>query len=96
MRADAFEQPYLCTDATGVLVQAKHKCRTGHFWVMVAPERHVLFEYTREHTSDAVDDVLAGYQGYLVADAHVVYDHLYKVLPAAVADGSCRWFARAA
>ena len=40
-------------------------------------ERHVLFEFTRDHTSDAVDDVLAGYQGFLVADAHVVYDHLY-------------------
>jgi hypothetical protein len=37
----------------------------------------VLFEFTRDHTSDAVDDVLAGYKGFLVADAHVVYDHLY-------------------
>jgi hypothetical protein len=44
---------------------------------LVAPGRHVLFEFTRDHTSDAVDDVLAGYQGYLVADAHVVYDDLY-------------------
>lgn len=78
MRENALEQPYLCIDATGVLVQAKDKCRTGHFWVLVAPGRHVLFEYTRDHTSAAVDDVLAGYQGYLVADAHVVYDHLYK------------------
>ncbi|MBN4049495.1 IS66 family transposase [bacterium AH-315-N03] len=78
MRRDAFEQPYLCTDATGVLVQAKNKCRRGHFWVMVAPGRHVLFEYTRDHTGDAVDMVLAGYEGYLVADAHVVYDHLYE------------------
>lgn len=78
MRADAFEQPYLCMDATGVLVQQVERCRTGHFWVLVAPERHVLFEYTPEHSSDAVDDVLAGYRGYLVADAHVVYDHLYK------------------
>jgi transposase len=77
MREDAFQQPYLCTDATGVLVQQKERCRTGHFWVLVAPERHVLFEYTRDHSSDAVDDVLAGYQGFLVADAHVVYDHLY-------------------
>jgi hypothetical protein len=77
MRADAFTQPYLCTDATGVLVQQKERCRTGHFWVLVAPGRHVLFEYTRDHSGDAVDDVLAGYQGYLVADAHVVYDHLY-------------------
>jgi transposase len=78
MRADAFEQPYLCTDATGVLVQHPERCRTGHFWVLVAPGRHVLFEFTRDHSSDAVDDVLAGYQGYLVADAHAVYDHLYE------------------
>jgi transposase len=77
MLSDAFEQPYLCIDATGVLVQAKEKCRTGHFWVLVAPKRHVLFEFTRSHDSDAVDHVLAGYEGYLVADAHVVYDHLY-------------------
>jgi transposase len=78
MRQDALEQPYLCVDATGVLVQAKHKCRTGHFWVLVAPERHVLYEYSAQHTADAVDGFLAGYQGYLVADAHVVYDHLYR------------------
>lgn len=77
MRQDAFEQPYLCVDATGVLVQHPEKCKIGHFWVVVAPERHVLFEYTAEHTSDAVDDVLAGYSGYLVADAHTVYDHLF-------------------
>jgi transposase len=78
MRHDAFEQPYLCVDATGVLVQAKEKCRTGHFWVLVAPGRHALFEFTSKHDSDAVDEVLAGYQGYLVADAHSVYDHLYE------------------
>ena len=77
MRDDAFKQPYLCVDATGVLVQQKERCRTGHFWVLVAPSRHVLFEFTRDHSSDAVDDVLSGYQGFLVADAHVVYDHLY-------------------
>jgi transposase len=78
MRLDAFEQPYLCTDATGVLVQAKERCRTGHFWVMVAPQRHVLFEFTSKHDSAAVDSILAGYEGYLVADAHAVYDHLYR------------------
>jgi transposase len=77
MREDALRQPYLCIDATGVLVQHKERCRTGHFWVLVAPERHVLFEYTRDHTSAAVDEVLSDYQGCLVADAHAVYDHLY-------------------
>jgi transposase len=78
MRQDAFKQPYICTDATGVLVQQPEKCRTGHFWVLVAPRRHVLFEYTPQHDSEAVDDVLAGYEGYVVADAHAVYDHLYE------------------
>jgi transposase len=77
MREDAFAQPYLCTDATGVLVQAKERCRRGHFWVLVAPGKHVLFEYTRDHTNQAVDTVMADYEGFLVADAHAVYDHLY-------------------
>jgi transposase len=77
MLADALRQPLLCTDATGVLVQARERCRTGHFWVLVAPERHVLFRYSRRHDSAAVDALLAGYQGYLVADAHSVYDHLF-------------------
>ncbi len=77
MRAHAFTAPYVCTDATGVLVQAKEKCRRGHFWVLIDPEDHVLFEYTRDHSNSAVDSVLAGYEGYIVADAHVVYDHLY-------------------
>jgi transposase len=69
MWEDARESPVLCTDATGVLVQAKERCRSGHFWVVVAPERHVLFAYSAQHNSAAVDVMLAGYQGYLVADA---------------------------
>ena len=32
--------PYLCTDATGVLVRDQKKCRRGHFWVVIAPGRH--------------------------------------------------------
>ena len=77
MRWDAFKQPYLCTDSTGVLVQQKEHCRTGHFWVLVAPKRHVLFEFTATHTKAAVDEVLATYKGFLVLDAHGVYDHLF-------------------
>ncbi|MCB9661891.1 MAG: transposase [Sandaracinaceae bacterium] len=45
--------------------------------MLIDPGRHVLFEYTRNHTNDTVDSLLAGYEGHLVADAHVVYDHLY-------------------
>jgi transposase len=77
MFADARGAPYLCTDAAGVLVQAKEKCRNGHFWVLVVPHKHVLYRFSRVHDSAAVDALLAGYQGYLVADAHSVYDHLF-------------------
>jgi hypothetical protein len=58
-------------------VQAKDKCRSGHFWVVIAPERQVLYAYSAKHDGDAVDRILGGYRGYLVADAHAVYDHLY-------------------
>jgi transposase len=75
---DAFKAPYLCTDATGVLVQARERCHTGHFWVVAAPEMHVLFGYSQKHDSAAIDSLLSGYKGYLVADAHAVFDHLYK------------------
>jgi transposase len=78
MWADAKTSPYLCTDATGVLVQALNECRRAHFFVVVAPDKHVLFGYTPKHDKAAVDALLAGYTGYLVADAHSVYDHLYK------------------
>lgn len=78
MWQDALASPYLCTDATGVLVQDREKCHGGHFWIVAAPERHVLFNYTQKHDKAAVDERLKDYQGYLVADAHAVYDHLYQ------------------
>jgi transposase len=77
MLEDARGQPYLCTDATGVLVQAPEKCSRGHFWVVVVPGRHVLFAFSHSHDGAAVDKLLGGYEGYVVADAHAVYDHLY-------------------
>lgn len=78
MFRDAWENsPYLCTDATGVLVQAPEKCRLGHFFVVVAPGKHVLFRYTPKHNGKAVDAALGSYRGFLVADAHSVYEHLY-------------------
>jgi transposase len=92
MFAEAMHEPVLCTDATGVLVLAKERCRTGHFWVLVAPDKHVLYRYSKRHDSAAVDELLPGYSGYLVADAHVVYDHLYKT--GAVVEVGCWAHAR--
>lgn len=77
MWTDVFNSPYLCADATGVLVQAPDRCRRGHFWVLVAPERHVLFRYSTKHDAQAVSRLVPGYKGYIVADAHSVFNHLY-------------------
>ena len=92
MFAEAMHEPVLCTDATGVLVLAKERCRVGHFWVLVAPDKHVLYRYSKRHDSAAVDELLPGYSGYLVADAHAVYDHLYKT--GAVVEVGCWAHAR--
>jgi len=77
MLTDARGLPYVCIDATGVLVQAPEQCSRGHFWVLVAPGRHVIFAFSRTHDKAAVDTLLGGYEGLIVADAHAVYDHLY-------------------
>ena len=77
MHADALAQPYVCTDATGVLVQYPQRCQRGHFWVLVAPRRHALFQFSLHHDGAAVDQLLGGYTGTIVADAHKVYDHLF-------------------
>jgi hypothetical protein len=58
-------------------VLAPDKCKRGHFWVLIAPERHVVFAFSDSHDKEAVDKLLGGYDGLLVADAHGVYDHLY-------------------
>jgi transposase len=98
MWADAMASPFLCTDATGVLVQAKQRCERGHFWVVIAPGQHVLFAYSANHTKEAVDEMLGDYEGFLVADAHGVYDHLYatgKVIEVACWAHCRRYFFKA-
>jgi transposase len=77
MHVDALAQPYVCVDATGVLVQDREKCRHGHFWVLVAPPKHVLFVFSEKQDGEAVDRLLPDYRGIVVADAHTVYDHIY-------------------
>jgi transposase len=75
----------LATDATGVSIQpeplatgARQPCKKGHFFVVLADKDHVFFEYKRKHTSDAVCDLFRGFSGYILADAHCVYDALFR------------------
>lgn len=88
---------WVAIDATGVLVQAAEQCRRGHFWVVVAQRDHVLFRYTPKHNGSVPVELLAGFQGYVIADASSVYHELYRSEPG-ITEAGCwahsrrRWF----
>jgi hypothetical protein len=75
----------LSTDATGVCIQPaplsngqRQACDKGHFFVVLADQDHIFFEYQREHTSKAVCEMFKGFSGYIQADAHAIYDALFR------------------
>ncbi len=75
MWADALKSGLLLTDATGVKVQALNECRNAHFFVVIAPGKCVLFEYSKKHDKKAIDKLFEGFGGVLVRDAHAIYLH---------------------
>lgn len=75
----------LSTDATGISIRpepladgSRQPCRKGHFFVVLADKKHVLFEYQPKHTSAAVCEMFRGFSGYIQADASAVYDALFR------------------
>jgi len=75
----------LSTDATGVCIQPeplasrqRQACRKGHFFVVLADRDHVFFEYQPKHTSAAVCEMFRGFSGYIQADAHAIYDAVFR------------------
>lgn len=85
MKRDAIETAFcIATDATGIGVQPertgdkrRQPVRRGHYFVLIADRDHVLFEYTPRETSEFVRSMLAGFKGYVQADAKSVYDALF-------------------
>jgi transposase len=85
-RDEAFATCFcLSTDATGVSIQptrlddgTRQPCRKGHFFVVLADRDHVFFEYQPKHTSAAVSEMFKGFSGYIQADAHTIYDALFR------------------
>lgn len=86
MRKEAMRTAFcLATDATGILVQPirtadkqRRACRRGHYFVQIADDDHVFFEYTPHETSAAVGEMFKGFSGYIQADAKSVYDFLFR------------------
>jgi hypothetical protein len=85
MAAEAKQAFCLATDATGAAIQpvripggSRQACAKGHFFVVLADKDHVFFEYQPKHTSEAVCSMFRGFKGYIQADAHCVYDALFR------------------
>jgi len=86
MASEAKQKAFcLSTDATGAAIQParipggpRQACAKGHFFVVLADKDHVFFEYQPKHTSEAVCSMFRGFKGYIQADAHCVYDALFR------------------
>lgn len=86
MSHDAVQNAFcLSTDATGAAIQParipggpRQPCAKGHFFVVLADKDHVFFEYQPKHTSAAVCSMFRGFKGYIQADAHCIYDALFR------------------
>lgn len=75
----------LSTDATGIAIRPeplpdgrRQPCRKGHFFVVLADKKHIFFEFQAKHTSAAVCAMFRGFSGYIQADAHAIYDALFR------------------
>jgi transposase len=85
---------YSIVDATGVLVQAKEECKKAHFYVVVVPQHHVLFRFTRKNDGPTVAALLEGFRGYIHADAAAVYHEMYRQALDHVVEAGCWAHAR--
>jgi transposase len=69
-------------DETVVPVQAPGtgKCRKGRIWTYIGEHQHpyIVYHYTPDRTRAGPSNWLAGYKGYLQADAYGGYDGIYR------------------
>jgi transposase len=81
MKAEVLASRKIHTDDTTVpvLERGRNSTRTGRLWVYVGDEQHehIVFDYTPDRSRDGPLRFLAGYKGYLQADAYGGYDVVY-------------------
>jgi transposase len=81
MKAEVLASRKIHTDDTTVPVLEKDRqiTKTGRLWVYVGDpaHEHIVFDYTPDRSRDGPLRFLAGYKGYLQADAYAGYDAVY-------------------
>jgi transposase len=81
MKTEVLASRKIHTDDTPVPVLDKDResTKTGRLWVYVGDgdHEHIVFAYTPDRSRDGPLRFLAGYKGYLQADAYTGYDAVY-------------------
>jgi len=76
LHTDATKMPYLDPD------NAPGRSLSGQMWIYYGDRDHPfnVFDFCRDHSAAGIDAFLKNknYRGYLNADAHNLYDHLFK------------------
>lgn len=80
IQRDAKASGIVQTDSTTVTIQdgSDHHSRQGNVWVYRGLEGQVFFDMTESRGRDGPRAVLEGFEGFLQADAHKVYDSFFK------------------
>jgi transposase len=82
LQAELLKHKKLHTDDTTVPVLAKGKTKQGRLWVYVADGsfgyKATVYDYTPTRSQRGPQAFLAGFSGYLQADAYAGYDVLYQ------------------
>jgi len=82
MTALVMQSKVIHTDDTTVPVldPKRGKTRTGRIWVYAGDETrpYTVFDYTPTHAREGPEEFFGDYAGYIQADAHSVYDQLFK------------------
>jgi transposase len=91
------KSPVLWTDDTPVtlLTSGEEGSRTARFWTYIAAEHpYSVYDFTESRARDGPATFLAGFEGYLHADAYGGYDQIYLGSNDAILEVACWAHAR--
>jgi transposase len=91
------QSPVLWTDDTPVtvLTGSNEGSRQGRFWAYIGEEHpYSVYDFTESRARDGPAKFLAGFKGYLHADAYGGYDHIYLGSNESVLEVACWAHAR--
>ena len=91
------QSPVLWTDDTPVtvLMGSQEGSRKGRFWTYISAQYpYSVYDFTQSRARDGPASFLAGFEGYLHADAYGGYDHIYLGSNDSVIEVACWAHAR--